>query len=335
MSNLNVKICVVGLGRMGVYHTRLLHRLEYLDSVIDTNENLVTRIGQQFGVPYFTSLKEMQKERSPDGLIIAVPTINHFEVAKQVAENVQNVKAILIEKPMASSVEEAEALKSVFNDYDIPIIVGHIEVYNPLISRISKIVNDGLIGNMRSLFFQRRGAVGEEQVQILGDVYQDVGVHDFDIALRLLPKGEAKLYSSSVKVKGVDNSSVTAITSKINDFYSTFLMSREYAGKVRTIDIEGTKATLHANLINQVLEVRSLEVPLGEKAYSAIRVPFSSGEQIKVYGEPLLHEILNISDCIKGKSVPQVSMDDGIKVLKLVEAARKSIQTGETIPINL
>jgi predicted dehydrogenase len=320
---------------MGVYHTRLLHRLEYLDSVIDTNENLVTRIGQQFGVPYFTSLKEMQKERSPDGLIIAVPTINHFEVAKQVAENVQNVKAILIEKPMASSVEEAEALKSVFNDYDIPIIVGHIEVYNPLISRISKIVNDGLIGNMRSLFFQRRGAVGEEQVQILGDVYQDVGVHDFDIALRLLPKGEAKLYSSSVKVKGVDNSSVTAITSKINDFYSTFLMSREYAGKVRTIDIEGTKATLHANLINQVLEVRSLEVPLGEKAYSAIRVPFSSGEQIKVYGEPLLHEILNISDCIKGKSVPQVSMDDGIKVLKLVEAARKSIQTGETIPINL
>jgi predicted dehydrogenase len=320
---------------MGYYHARLLHKLGFLDSVIDVNTSLVKGIEQQFEVPCFTSLEEMRKESSPNGLIIAVPTVNHFEVAQQVAKNIQNIKAILIEKPMASSVEEAKALKTLFRDYDLPVIIGHIEVFNPMITRISDIVNEGMLGDIRSILFQRRGAVGEERVQILGDVYQDVGVHDFDVALRLLPKGEAKLYSSSVKVKGIDNSSVTVITSKKKEIYSTFLMSREYAGKTRTIDIEGTEASLHANLITQILEMRSLEVSLGEKEYSGIRVPFSNGEQIKVYGEPLLHELWNLSDCIKGRSTPLVTMDDGINALTLVEAARNSIQSGDIVSLNL
>ena len=78
--------------------------------------------------------------------------------------------------------------------------------------------------------------------------------------------------------------------------------------------------------MTQIIELRSLEVSRGEKKLSAISVPFSNGEQVKVYGEPLLQESWNFIDCIRGEDNPVVSMDDGIKALKLVEAARKSIR---------
>ncbi|MHA2247512.1 MAG: Gfo/Idh/MocA family oxidoreductase, partial [Candidatus Hodarchaeales archaeon] len=88
-------------------------------------------------------------------------------------------------------------------------------------------------------------------------------------------------------------------------------------------------------LISQIIELRSLEVARGDKDISAIRIPFSSGEQMKVYGEPLLHELWNFVECIKGESDPLVSVDDGINVLKLVEAARESIQSRRSVKINL
>ena len=196
-------------------------------------------------------------------------------------------------------------------------------------------MNEGIIGEIRSLLFQRRGAVGEKEIKVLGDVYQDVRIHDFDIVSRLLPKSKVKLFTSAVNVNGINNSSATIITSLKNKFYCTFLMSREFAGKVRTIDIEGTKATLHANLITQILDIRSLEIAQGEKGFSAIRIPFSSGEQIKVYGEPLLQEIWNFIDCIKGEAIPLVSIDDAINAMKIVEAARLSIDTGECVTFTL
>jgi myo-inositol 2-dehydrogenase/D-chiro-inositol 1-dehydrogenase len=196
-------------------------------------------------------------------------------------------------------------------------------------------MNQDLLGNLRSILFQRRGAVAEARIESIGDVYEDIGVHDFDVASRLLPKVKVRLFSTAVKINGMDNSSTIVIASEDNDFFVTFLMSREHAGKVRTIEIEGTKATLHADLLSQLLELRSLEIARGEKDISAIRIPFSSGEQIKVYGEPLLLEMWNFIDCIKGKALPLVSIDDGVQALKLVNAARQSIKLGEVIHLQL
>lgn len=330
-----VAISVIGTGRMGYLHARLLNKLGYLDSVIDSNAVLAEKVGKQFKVPWFTNIEEMVNRNSPNGIIIAVPTKKHIEIVQNVIKNKPDVKALLIEKPIASTIEEAEEVKSILARNNISGIIGHIEVYNPVVARIIQILSEEFLGEIRSIFFQRRGAVGEKRIQTLGDVYEDVGVHDFDVASRLLPKCDVKLYASAVKENGIDNSSVIVISSMNEDFYCTFLMSREYAGKARTIDIEGTRVTLNANLISQIIELRSLEVARGDKDISAIRIPFSSGEQIKVYGEPLLHELWNFVECIKGESVPLVSVDDGINALKLVEAARESIQTRMSVSLKL
>ena len=320
---------------MGFRHARLINRLGNLDSIIDSNHINAEKVGNQLDVPWYPNLKTMLQERLPNGVIIAVPTEFHSEVTKEVIEEIPSLKALLIEKPVASSSKEAETLKSLLSSRNLAVIIGHIEVYNPVISRIIQIMNEGIIGEIRSLLFQRRGAVGEKQIKTLGDVYQDVGVHDFDVISRLLPKSKVKLFTSAVSVNGINNSSATIITSLKNEFYCTFLMSREFAGKVRTIDIEGTKATIRANLITQMLDIRSLEIARGEKIFPAIRIPFSSGEQIKMYGEPLLQEIWNFIDCLKGEAIPLVSIDDAINAMKIVEAARLSSDKGESVAFNL
>jgi predicted dehydrogenase len=305
----------------------------FLDSIVETNSKTAEKVGQQFKVPCFSSIEELANERKPNGVIIAVPTHIHAEVALEVVSRLPSLKGLLIEKPVATSVEQAIDLQSKLQSKNIKTIVGHVEVYNPVISRIIEILNKEDIGKPRSVLFQRRGAVAEARLGSIGDVYEDIGVHDFDVAMRLFPKGKLKLFASALTLNQIGNSSIIVLTSQEEEFIVTFLMSREYAGKLRTIDIEGTKATLCANLLTQILELRSLEIARGEKEASAIRIPFSNGEQIKVYGEPLLSEMWNLVDCIRGDGEPLVAIDDGINALKLVEAARKGIRTGKVIEL--
>ncbi|MHA2054691.1 MAG: Gfo/Idh/MocA family protein [Candidatus Hodarchaeales archaeon] len=335
MSDDSIRISVVGTGKMGFFHTRLLNRLGYLDSIVESDLETANRVSSQFDVPTFATISELAKKRSPNGAIIAVPTSSHSDVAMEVISHLDSLKGLLIEKPVATSVKEAELLKSKLVSSDLRVIVGHVEVFNPVISRIIEILEKKVIGKPRSILFQRRGAVAEARLESIGDVYEDIGVHDFDVAMRLFPKGNLRLFSSTLKLNDIGNSSIIVLSSRDHEFMMTFLMSREYAGKVRSIEIEGTKATLCANLLTQILELRSLEIARGEKDSSAIRIPFSNGEQVKVYGEPLLSEMWNLVDCIRGVAEPLVTIDDGINALRLVEAARKSIKTGKVVELEI
>ncbi len=320
---------------MGFFHTRLLHRLGFLDSVVEPNLETGEKVANQFNVPLYATVEDLVKERRPNGAIVAVPTSIHAKVALEVVSHIPTVKCLLIEKPVATSVNDAIELKKKLIGKDLKVIVGHVEVFNPVISRIMEILKSKVIGKPRSVLFQRRGAVAEARLESIGDVYEDIGVHDFDVAMRLFPRGNLLLFSSTLTLNDVGNSSIIVLTSQEKEYIITFLMSREFAGKVRSIEIEGTKATLCANLLTQILELRSLEIARGEKDTSAIRIPFSNGEQVKVYGEPLLSEMWNMVDCIRGVAEPLVTIDDGINALKLVEAARKSIETGEVVQLQI
>jgi UDP-N-acetylglucosamine 3-dehydrogenase len=330
-----IRISVVGTGKMGFFHTRLLHRLGFLDSVVEPDLERASKVTKEFNIPAYPTIKELSEKREPNGVIIAVPTLIHTKVSLEAISYLPSMKTLLVEKPVATSVEEALMFQNEIKGKDLKVIVGHVEVYNPVIGRIMDILKDNVLGKPRSILFQRRGAVAEARLGSIGDVYEDIGVHDFDVAMRLFPRGKIKIFSSALTLDNVGNSSIIVLTSQEKDFFVTFLMSREYAGKLRTIDIEGTKATLCANLLTQILELRSLEIARGEKNSSSIRIPFSNGEQIKVYGEPLLTEIWNLVDCIRGVAEPLVTVNDGINALKIVEAARKSIETGKVVELQV
>ncbi len=318
------KIAVIGVGRMGKYHVRILSRLKVLSAIVDVDENAGKQISLEYNdTPYYSNYRTMMKEIRPDGVILSTPTSFHFSIAKELLSS-YNLKALLIEKPLASTIKEGELLQEIASKSSTLVSVGHIEVYNPIITKILELHKQGILGKIRSMLIQRRGAVSDGRLESIGDVYQDIGIHDFDIATRFL-SGSYKLSAFPIEHNGLINASTVILHNKASNIMCTFLLSREFAGKIRRIEIEGTKATLICDLLNQTVVIRQLGIAKGDT--NSISIPFGSGEMIKVYGEPLLEEILSFLDTIDGAN-PLVSIKDGIKGLIIVESARKSGSNG-------
>ncbi|MHA2363861.1 MAG: Gfo/Idh/MocA family protein [Candidatus Hodarchaeales archaeon] len=325
------KVAVIGVGRMGRYHVRILSRLGALAAIADLNEEIGTKLSSEYSrIPFFSDYKEMIDEVEPDGVILATPTQFHFPIAKEILQH-YSLKGLLIEKPISSTIKEGEELLNIASNSNTSVSVGHIEVYNPVVSKMIELYKQGAIGDIRSMIFQRRGAVSDGRLDSIGDVYQDIGIHDFDIASRFL-SGTFYLSAFAIHHHNLVNSSTIVLHNNQNNVNCTFLLSREFAGKIRKIELEGTKATMIANLLDQFLVIRQLGIAKGDT--KSVTVPYGSGEQIKVYGEPLLEEIWQFLDTMNGVA-PVVSIEDGIKSLKIVESARLSSETNKQITVTL
>ena len=87
MSTDPIRISVVGTGRMGYFHTRLLHRLGFLDSIVEPDLEKASKVGKEFNIPTFSTIEALSKERNPNGVIVAVPTPIHQKVAVEVISN--------------------------------------------------------------------------------------------------------------------------------------------------------------------------------------------------------------------------------------------------------
>ena len=325
----NKKIAVIGTGRMGKIHIRVLSRLGVLCAISDVNEAEAKKISQEFNnVPYFKDYNEMIKKIKPNGVIIATPTFLHFTIAKDILNNYE-LEGLLIEKPVSSTLAEGMELQEYIekSGKKTKVTVGHIEVFNPVVTRMLQIFENGAIGELRTLIFQRRGAVSDGRLESIGDVFGDIGIHDFDIASRLL-KGSFKLTAHSLKHSNIINSSTITLYNEKS--ICSFHLSREYAGKKRQIEIEGTSGTMIVDLLDQYVTIRQLGIAKGDT--KSITIPYGSGEIIKVYGEPLLEEIWQFIDTMDGAE-PLVSIKDGLKGLKMIEAARESSEKGVSIDI--
>ena len=225
-------ICLIGTGRMGKIHLRVLHRLGVLAGISDINKDDLQKLSKNMDdVPYFTDYKEMINTIKPDGVIIATPTTLHYSIAKDLLNNF-SLKGILIEKPVCNTLSEAEELLELSKQSQTKITVGHIEVFNPIVSKMLEIFNQGVIGDLRTLIFQRRGAVSDGRLDSIGDVFGDIGIHDFDIASRFL-RGSFQLRAISLKHKSSNTINASTVTLHNDEVMCVFHFSREFAGKKR------------------------------------------------------------------------------------------------------
>ena len=107
---------------MGFLHTRLLDRLGFLDSIVEPNRETAEKVVKKFNVSLYNSVEELAKERRPNGVIVAVPTSIHAKVALEVAAHLPTMKCLLIEKPVATSVNAALELKKKLKTSDVKIL---------------------------------------------------------------------------------------------------------------------------------------------------------------------------------------------------------------------
>ena len=327
----NPRIGIVGTGNMGRIHARVLASMRLLGGVADLNLDAAKQIANAYGVNAFSDYHLLIKESSLDGVIIATPTSTHASIAEDIAKTHASVKAILIEKPIASTLKDAERVAETLRSKEIAGVVSHSEIYNPIVGRALELIRDGAIGVPRNIIHDRRGFVQPSRIPSLGDVFEDIGVHDFDIMARI-SQGPAKLYAQCSTESGIFNAGTVLVKFKSGSEHF-FHLSRQYAGRARTMDVSGTKGALTLDLFAQIIKVKDLDQePMADDR--TIRLP-ERGATIKVYGEPIREVVTDFVKALETGSKPIVGLDDGVAALKIVEAARESAKTSKVIDIDV
>src|SRR3989449_8618486 len=191
-----IRVAVVGTGEFGRNHARVYRELDgaELVGVYDQNRQRAAAVAAEFQAPVLQSLEELRGRA--DAVSVAVPTIAHAEVGCRLLEMGLDV---LVEKPMAVNLAEADALLASAKKYKRILQVGHVERFNPAVIAVEPILN-------RPLFFEvhRLGVFTPRSLDV--DVIYDLMIHDLDILLAMVnePVVEVKAVGIPVLTEKVD-----------------------------------------------------------------------------------------------------------------------------------
>jgi len=171
-----IRVAVVGTGEFGRNHVRVYREMKGVElaGIFDRDGARATTIAQEFATHAFNGLEELRG--AVDAATVAVPTVSHAEVGCRLMEMGLDV---LVEKPMASTLAEADALLEAASRYARILQVGHVERFNPAVLAVEPVVD-------RPLFFEvhRLGVFTPRSLDV--DVIYDLMIHDLDILLALV-----------------------------------------------------------------------------------------------------------------------------------------------------
>jgi len=191
-----IRVAVVGTGEFGRNHARVYRELDGADlvGVFDENPERAAAVAVEYQTQVLESLEELP--RRADAASVAVPTVAHSEVGCRLLEMGLDV---LVEKPMAVNLAEADALLRAAKKNARILQVGHVERFNPAVIAVEPILN-------RPLFFEvhRLGVFTPRSLDV--DVIYDLMIHDLDILLAMVnePVVEVKAVGIPVLTEKVD-----------------------------------------------------------------------------------------------------------------------------------
>jgi len=189
-----IRMAVVGVGHMGRFHTEKIRALEAEDggveltAIVDTDPARAAELGDSLGVPVRTELGPALAR--VDALVVAVPTVAHAAV---VAEALEAGVDVLVEKPIAATLEEAEKLLSTARERGRVVQVGHLEWFNAAMESVRERVT-----RPRFVEAHRMGPFPARATDV--DVVRDLMIHDIDIIQRLIGEEPERVDAIGVPV---------------------------------------------------------------------------------------------------------------------------------------
>lgn len=314
-----MKAGVVGVGAMGQHHARVFHELSEkkdveLVGVADKDIDQAKEIAEKYDAQPYEDYKELA-EQDLDVVSIVVPTSLHRKVAGVFIEKGINV---LIEKPIANNMGNANALLEMGEKNGVKLLVGHIERFNPAVLELKECIDDGALGDIISISATRVGPLSI-RIRDVGIII-DLGVHDIDVISFLFGKKVKQVKARAGNVKHPSDCEDHAIIMLDYDDNKTGIVQTNWLTehKTRKLKVVGTKGVAYMDYIDQSLEIHS----------------DSWDEECDVQErEPLKNEIGHLIDCVRNDKEPLVSAEDGLHVLEVALKALESADNGKAIEV--
>jgi UDP-N-acetylglucosamine 3-dehydrogenase len=312
-----LKVAVIGAGNMGKNHLRNYSLLPDVELVALADPNPDTKsLAKEYTIDHFTDFKEMLDIVQPDLVSIVVPTPFHFAVASEVLTRGIHC---LLEKPIASTVDEADKLIALAKKKNVVFTVGHIEHYNPLVKKIKTMIDANRIGKVTSVVCKRVG--GFPGVEPKTDVIIDLAVHDIGIVSMLLGKQPNHITSHGSRThhsKKIDSAEILMDYGYASGFIQANWLTPV---KIRTISVTGSEGYIEGNYVTQELEFYNHKFEKKGEGFSGFVTTMKTqhSELIKVdFEEPLAEELKAFIAHIKGdKSVHLVDPHEARSALDL------------------
>jgi predicted dehydrogenase len=293
-------VAVVGAGSLGQHHARILAGLPeaVLVAVVDRDAERARAIAARYGVPALTDHRDLPRDL--DAVSVAVPTSSHAAVAEAC---LGRGLSVLVEKPMAASVAEAEAMVAVAARAGRLLLVGHTERFNPAVSAVRARIRDP-----RFIEAHRLGVFTARSTDV--DVVLDLMIHDLDVILSLVGSSPA----------AIDAAGVNALTDKVdianarirfaNGCVANVTASRISTERVRKLRIFQADSYISLDYAGQSAVAYTLRGgPGGDR--EIVR------ETLEVEAEePLRVELRSFVRRVGGGDAPAVTAEEGLVALR-------------------
>lgn len=310
------KMGVIGVGHLGQHHARVYTEIlgAQLVGVVDENIDRAAAIGNHLGVPFYDDVDRFFDETQPDGISVVVPTVNHFKVAKKALLRGINT---LIEKPVTTTVEDAEELLKIAASRDLVLQVGHIERFNSAIQYVSKISHDPMFLQSRRLgpYSSRISDVG---------VVLDLMIHDIDIILSLVNSKIVDISATGRKINSKHEDIASAQLSFENGAMAHILVSRVSERRLRQMEIMEPERYVSINYETQDVSIHRCVNQGGTGLMEIIEHP------VFPKSEPLKLELQHFVSCVRDGKEPLVGISDGKRALEIAIEVLKQIQLADS-----
>jgi predicted dehydrogenase len=300
----SLRVAVIGVGHLGKHHARILAALPgaTLVAVVDTNQARAAEIAAAHGSRAAFDYRELLGQ--VDAVTVAVPTELHRDIARPFLEA---GVPVLVEKPMARTLAEADQLIAAAADAGVVLAVGHTERFNPALAAARALITDP-----RFIEVHRLGTFPERSLDI--DVVFDLMIHDLDVVLSLVDSDVESLEAVGVPVITNRVDIANARLRFANGCIVNLTASRISRDRVRKIRFFQPSAYVSIDYATQKLEVYRL-VKDGEAAAT-----IQGGEMQVPTEEPLKLEIADFVDAIVSRRAPRVPGEAGRRALSLAQA---------------
>ena len=333
MTNKNLRIGVIGAGRIGIVHSGSVHDTEgaELAVIVDAVEESAAKLAGKYGVKHTTNVDDIFTKGDVDAIIVGSPTPTHVDLISRAIDAGIHV---LCEKPDDLDINRANTISDKVKNSKTNVSIAFNRRYDPNFAAVHARVAAGEIGKLEQLILTSRdpGEPPRAYIAVSGGIFRDQVIHDFDIArffvgdIAEVSTFAANAFSSDIKAEGDFDTAVTNMRSVNGKLVSIVSSRRAVFGYDQRLEAFGEKGML------QVSNLTDTSVQSFASDHTAKKDPFMAFF-LERYAASYRKELALFIESINTGKQLNPTYEDGCKALILADAATESAKTGKVITI--
>jgi predicted dehydrogenase len=334
-----LRVAVIGVGAMGRNHARVFSDLPDVElvGVADSSEDAAKAVARRYGGKPYADHHRLLDEQKPDAVTIAVPTVNHLEVACAAAERGAH---LLIEKPIAFTVEEGQQIIRAAARANVQLAIGHVERFNPAVVALKERVAGGELGRVFQIDARRQGPFPARVLDV--GVVIDLAVHDLDIMRYVTGAEIMRVYAETEHhIHSAYEDSLSGLLRLDNGAIGTLMINWLTPTKIRELHITGERGMFRVDYLTQDLyfyENTAATAAASNGGWDTLRVLRGVSEGCMIRHalnkrEPVRVELEAFVAAVRGEAPVRVTGYDGLRALELARAIVASGREHRTVEV--